>query len=273
MSSVDVATWLAEYGSYNRNGGCYDWDYAAIIREYAPASLAATLIRAAATESGTRAALALDAVLYGVGLLAEVCGDSSNAHPGPEGSVEWLNAFTDAVLAAPAFIRNCALVYVPPLALGEQYFVDRRADAYLAKHRESALDRVEAVAFAITNEMSRTEEDCVRIWLPIRGGTLGMASELVRQAEITAFHPNDRRRRPAVVELRQHLVDVAHDVLIAGVPFWARAWIVEHLALVDRALLEDLLAHEQEPWLAAQMRFELALSAAERQQRWASWLG
>ena len=38
---------------------------------------------------------------------------------------------------------------------------------------------------------------------------------------------------------------------------YPRARLVENIARANRWLLAELLAHEQEPWLAAQMKYEL----------------
>jgi len=271
MSSADVADWLTRHGSFQPRGPGYEWDYDEVIAQVQPDALAGSLMRFAA-QPGKQAALALDALTYGVAWLSQICGDASNAQPrAPDGGA-WLAQFTDAVLAGPAFIRGCALAFTPPLPLGEQHYVDRRADAYLASHRAPAIDKIEDFAIELAFDDARTPADAERLWWAIFGGSLGIASRLVRAAEVTAFAPSDLHRRPRVVELRRHLVEAAHDALIAGVPFWARAWMIEHTALVDRALLEDLLEHEPEPWLADQMRFELAVPPAERAQRWASWL-
>jgi hypothetical protein len=271
MLSPDVATWLARYGDYNLHGPQYEWDYDEIIPAHAPEAVATGLIEAAAS-SGKQAALALDALAAAMQWLAEICGDSSNAQPRVPGGWKWLETFADHVLDQPSFIRGCVLAYTPPVPLVEQAYVDRHTDAYLGKYRAPARDKVDDLATELARDTSRTPADSEQLWWAINGGSIGIASQLVRSSEICAFHPSDRYRRPAVIELRRHVVEATHDALIAGVPFWARAWLVEHIATVDRALLEDLIVQEQVPWLADQMRFELALSATERMQRWASWL-
>jgi len=271
MAVFDPAGWLARHGTFAAGSG-YEWDYDAVIPAHDPRELAAALMAFSAGQPGKPATLALDAIRGAVAWVAELAGDASNARPRAAGGAEWLAAFTDRVLEEPAFVHRAALAYNPPVPLGDQYALDRRSDAYLARNRQPQLDRVEDLVTEVLRDPGRPAADAERLWWPLTGGSLGIASQLVRAAEIAAFHPQDQRRRPAVRALRRHLVEGAHDALIAGVPFWARAWMVEHLALVDRRLLEDLISHEQEPWLKLQMRFELALPIEQRHARRASWL-
>jgi hypothetical protein len=146
---------------------------------------------------------------------------------------------------------------VPP---GEQDQLDRSVDTFLANHREPSVGKIRR----LVGEVSRAASES--LWWAVEGGTLGIASQLVSAAEITARDPKDHWRRPLVSELRRQLVEGAWDALIASVPLWARARMIEPVAQVDRRLLEDLLVHEQVPWLADQMRFELDLTPATRRQ-------
>lgn len=238
MAVLDVASWLAQHGAFNPTLPGYTWTYD--VPANSARELADALLHAASTQTGKPAALALDALRVGV----TRAGDGGGA---------WFDALADAVLARPASIGRAALAYNPPLPLGEQHYCDRRSDAYLARNRAPGPERVEEVARTLVGDPARTPADAEQLWWCIEGGTAGIASQLVRAAE--------RTRRRGVDELRRYLVAGVYDALIAGLPFWPRARLVEHIAKVDRVLLADLLAHEQEPWLAAQMKFELARPA------------
>jgi hypothetical protein len=234
---MDIATWLARHGEYVVDGPGYRWDDDAT---HDPRALAAALVDLAESDGGKPAALALDAIRDAV---ARVTVGGA-----------WREAFTDAVLARPAFVRTAALAYNPPVPLGDQYALDRRSDAYLARDRQPRAGKVAELAHELMRDPARAPADAERLWWSLTGGSLGIASQLAQAAERVAPAPAS--------ELRRHLVEGAHAALTkgafaGGMPFWARAWIVEHLARVDRPLLEDLLWQEQEPWLAQQMRFEL----------------
>lgn len=233
---IDVASWLAKHGAYNPNAPGYTWDFdtAHDARE-----LANALMQTASTQTGTPAALALDALRAGVTRAAESGG-------------AWFSAFTDAVLARPAFIGAAALAHNPPLPLGEQHYCDRRSDAYLAKNRAAGPDRVEQVARVIVGDPARSRADSEQLWWCIEGGTAGIASQLVTTAE--------RMQARGAEQLRHALVAGVHDALITGpgLPFWPRARLVEPIARENRWLLAELLSSEKEPWLAAQMKYELA---------------
>ncbi len=274
MSSLDVAAWLAERSTFEPNIDGLDLDLEPAMATLGPRELAASLCDFAAAGTGKPAALALEAIADAVWWTAQLREDSASSQPRVAGGADWLEAFTTAVLAQPDAIARSALAFVPPLPLGEQHYVDGRSDAYLSRSREPGLDRVGDVADAVLNGVGkeRSRETAERIWWAVNGGTAGAASRLVRSAEIAAFHPRDQQRRPAVVELRARLVATTHDALVAGVPFWARAWLVEHVACLDRRLLEDLIVHEQEPWLAHQMRFVLSLTPTQRHERALAWL-
>ncbi len=274
MSSLDVAAWLAERSAFEPNIDGFDLDLEPAMAARSPRELAIGLCDFAATATGKPAALALEAIADAVWWTAQIREDSASSQPRVAGGADWLEAFTTAVLERPDAIAHCALAFVPPLPLGEQHFVDSRTDAYLARSRDPGLGRVGDVADTVLNGIGkeRQRDAAERIWWAVNGGTAGAASRLVRSAEIAAFHPRDQQRRPAVVELRARLVAATHDALIAGVPFWARAWLVEHVACLDRRLLEDLIVHEQEPWLANQMRFALSQTPTQRHDRALAWL-
>lgn len=234
---MDIATWLARHGDYVADRPGYAWDYDAADD---PRALAAALV-AFAEADGKPAALALDAIRDAIAR-------------GAAQRDAWRDAFTDVVLARPAFVRAAALAYNPPVPLGDQYALDRRSDAYLARDRQPRAGKVAELARELMRDPARAPADAERVWWSLTGGSLGIASQLAHAAEAVAPAP--------ARELRRHLVEGAHAALTkgafaGGMPFWSRAWIVEHLARVDRPLLEDLLWQEQEPWLAQQMRFEL----------------
>lgn len=234
MEVLDVAGWLAKYGAYDPKAPGYTWAFDASLdaRE-----LANGLMHAASTQTGVSAALALDALRAGVTRAAA-------------GGGAWFDAFTDAVLARPAFIGAAALAHNPPLPLGEQHYCDRRSDAYLAKHRAAGPDRVEQVARTLVGDPARSAADSEQLWWCIEGGTAGIASQLVSAVD----------GKPRAAELRRALVAGVHDALITGpgLPFWPRARLVGNIARENRWLLAELLASEKEPWLAAQMKYELA---------------
>jgi hypothetical protein len=237
---MDIATWLARHGEYVVDGPGYHWAYDAAIPAHDPRTFATALVDFAEGDGGKSAALALDAIRDAVARGA--------------GGGAWLEAFTDVVLARPAFVRAAALAYNPPVPLGEQYALDRRSDAYLARDRQPRAGKVAELARELMRDPARGPADAERLWWSLTGGSLGIASQLAHAADAVAPAP--------ARELRRHLVEGAHAALTrgafaGGMPFWSRAWIVEHLAHIDRPLLEDLLWQEQEPWLALQMRFEL----------------
>ncbi|MDX2090785.1 MAG: hypothetical protein SFX73_23200 [Kofleriaceae bacterium] len=232
---IDVASWLAKHGTYTPQLPGYTWDFASApdARE-----LAGALMNAASTQTGKPAALALDALRAGVTQAAN-------------GGGRWFDAFAVAVLARPAFIGPAALAHNPPLPLGEQHYCDRRSDAYLSRNRTSGPDRVEQVGNTLVGDPARSPADAEQLWLCVGGGSAGIASALVTAVE--------RMNERAAAELRRALVAGVHDALItgAGLPFWPRARLVGHIARENRWLLAELLAHEQEPWLRAQMKYEL----------------
>jgi hypothetical protein len=269
----DISRWLQAHSTFDPRARRLDWDWEQTFSGLDPDRFAVALRRFATEADGKAAALALEAITDVAWWVAEIRGDV-HARPPVAGLAAWLEAFTDAVLDDPGFVRGCALAYVPPLPLGEQHFVDAIVDARLRELGTSnvtdACALAEEVAAALEERGSVAAAE--RIWWSVLGGTVGSASRLVRYAEIAAFHQADRRRRPAVVALRAALVDaVTAPLQTSGLPFWARVWLVEPVARVDRHLLEDQIAQEQMPWLADHMRYQLQLSADERRARWNTW--
>lgn len=272
--TFDISRWLDAHAAFDPRVGRLDWDWDEEHAGLDPRDLALALRRHATEAAGMQAALALEAITDVVWWVSEIRGDV-HAQPRVEGTAAWLEAFTDAVLDQPGFVRACALAHVPPLPLAEHHYVDAKVDARLREPGWSSLTD----AGALADDVSATLEDresaaaAERIWWALRGGTAGAASRLVRYAEIAAFGPSDRRRRPAVLALRAALVDaVAAPLRTVGLPFWARVWLVEPIARVDRQLVEEMIVGEQMPWLAAHMRYQLGLSDDERRARWSTWV-
>ena len=272
--TTDIGSWLDQHGGFDPRVGRLEWDWEQELPGRDPRRFAAALLRHATEATGRQAALALEAITDVVWWVSEIRGDV-HAQPRLDGAAAWLEAFTGAVLDEPGFLRACALAHVPPLPLAEHHYVDAKVDARLREPAWSSL----ADAAALADDVAAHLEDrgsaaaAERIWWALRGGSAGAASRLVRYAEVAAFRPADRRRRPAVIALRAALVDaVSAPLRTTGLPFWARVWLVEPIARVDRGLLEEMIVVEQMPWLAAHMRYQLGLSDEERQERWNTWV-
>lgn len=272
--ALDVGRWLDAHGAFDPRVGRLEWDWEQELPAHDPRRFAAALLGHAVEAAGQQAALALEAITDVVWWVAEMRGDV-HAQPGLAGAATWLEAFTDAVLDEPGFVRACALAHVPPLPLAEHHYVDAKVDARLREPGSSSVTDASALADEVAADLEDRGSPAAaeRIWWAVRGGSAGAASRLVRYAEIAAFRPADRRRRPAVIALREALVDaVARPLRTVGLPFWARVWLIEPIARVDRGLLEEMIVLEQMPWLAAHMRAQLGMSDEERQARWNTWV-
>jgi hypothetical protein len=271
---TDLGRWLEAHGAFDPRVGRLEWDWEHEQIGLDPRDFAVALRRHATEADGMEAALALDAIADVVWWVSEIRGDVQ-AQPRVDGTAAWLEAFTDAVLDEPGFVRACALAYVPQLPLGEHHYVDTKVEARLGELGASSITEAGALAADVTASLEDRGSDAAaeRIWWAVRGGTAGSASRLVRAAEIAAFAQADRRRRPAVVALRAALVDaVTMPLRTVGLPFWARVWLIEPIARVDRGLVEELIVVEQMPWLAAHMRYQLGLSDEDRRARWNTWV-
>ena len=272
--TAEISRWLDAHRSFDPRLGRLDWDWEQELAGRDPRGFAVELRRHATEADGMQAALALDAIADVVWWVSGIRGDV-HARPRVDGTAAWLEAFTDAMLEDPGFVRACALAHVPQLPLAEHHYVDTKVEARLRELGASSLTEAGALAADVTASLEDRGSDAAaeRIWWAMRGGTVGSASRLVRHAEIAAFAQADRRRRPAVVALRAALVDaVTAPLRTVGLPFWARVWLIEPIARVDRQLLEELIVGEQMPWLAAHMRYQLGLSDEDRRARWSTWV-